>query len=145
MPPGPDRSAAESELLFEEHFQRLLVTRHTCSEDVESGEVHVYLLADQEPAEEAMILESDPGARTKMMLARHLQRSEALEDDETLEAAWNNSLTDLQHRAAASLPGAPPAAAGGRGRARGGRRARGRGGGARGGRGRGRGPAAAGA
>ena len=127
LPPDPDRSAAQTELLLEEHYQRLHATRHTCSEDTEAGEVHVYRLTDPEHAEEAMLLETAPGARTKMMLARHLQRSEALEDDETLEAVWNKSLTDLQYRAAAFLPDAPPAAPVGRGRAAGGRRGRGRG------------------
>ena len=100
----------------------------------------MYLLSHQEPAEEALILESDAGARTKMMLARLLQRSEALEDGETLEAAWSKSLSDLQNRASVFLPDAPPAAVVGGGRARGGRRGRGRAGGARGGRGGGRVP-----
>ena len=65
-----------------------------------------------------------------MMLARLLQRSEALGEDETLEAVWNSSLADLQDRTAAFLPGLPevPAPAGvGRGRAGAGRRGRGRG------------------
>ena len=90
----------------------------------------MYLLSNQEDAEEAMVLESSPGARTKMMLARHLQRSEALGEGETLEAAWNDSLADLQDRAAAYLPGVPegpvPAVVG-RGRAGAGRGGRGRG------------------
>ena len=130
LPPDPDRSAAESELLLEEHFQHLQVTRHRCVEDPEAAEVHTYLLSDQENAEEALVLESSPGSRTKMMLARLLQRSEALGEDETLEAAWNSSLADLQDRAAAYLPGVPegpvPAVVG-RGRAGAGRRGRGRG------------------
>ena len=127
LPPGPDRSAADTELLVEEHYQRLHATRHTCTEDTEAGEVHVYTLSYQADAEEALVLESAPAARTKLMLTRHLQRAEALEEDETLEATWANSHTDLQNRAAHLLPEVPPPAAVGRGRAGGGRRARDRG------------------
>ena len=131
LPPDPDRSAADTELLFEEHYQRLSITRYTCTEDTDAGEVHVYSLSGQTGAEEALVLESPPGVRTKMMLARYLLLAEALEEDETLEAAWaNNSLVALQNRAAPLLPEAPPPAAVGRGRAGGGRRARGRGRGA---------------
>ena len=64
LPPDPDRSAAETELLFEEHYQRLHATRHTCTLDTEAGEMHVYTLSEQADAEEALVLKSAPAART---------------------------------------------------------------------------------
>ena len=124
LPPDPARTSAVTELLLEEHYQTLQIMRFTCALDTEAPEVHVYSLAEEVDAEEAMALELSPEARTKMVLVRSLQRADALQEDETLERAWASSLATLQARAAPLFPAAP-ARAGGRGRGRG----RGRGGG----------------
>ena len=138
----PDRAAAETERLLEQHMVHLQVRKRTCLEDIEADEVHVYLLGEEEDAEEAMILETPPDGRTKMMYARHLQRSEHLNDGESLEDAWKKPLEELRRRSAATLPEEPPEPPAARGGGARGRGARGRGRGGRGRRGRGRAHAA---
>ena len=129
LPPDPERTAATTELLLEEHYQNLRIVRLTCTCDTEAPEPHVYTLSDDVDAEEAMALETSPDARTKMVLVRTLQRAGALAEDETLERAWASNLPRLQDRAAPHLPdpAAAPAPAGGRGRGGRGRRGRGKG------------------
>ena len=106
----------------------LNIVRCTCTLDTDSPEVHVYSLSDEVDAEEALATGLAPDTRTKMVLARSLQRAGALLAGETLERAWASTLVALQARSEALFP-VPPAEEG-----RGGRGARGR----RGGRGRGR-------
>ena len=140
LPPDPARTSAETGLLLEEHYQNLTIMRFTCTLETEAPDVHVYSLSDEVDAEEAMALELTPEARTNMVLARCLQRAEALADDETLERAWDSTtLPGLRARTDPLLPQLPvPPPARGRGRGRGRLGGRGR----RGGRGRGlgRGP-----
>ena len=130
LPPDPERTTATTELLLEAHYQHLHIVCCTCTLDTENHEVHVYSISDEVDAEEAMALELTPETRTKMVLARSLQRAEALGPDEPLERVWASPLATLQARCEALFP-VPAAAAlpaGGRGR-RGGRgrgRARGR-------------------
>ena len=143
VPPDPDRSAADTELLLEQQYQHLNITRYTCNVDADAPEVHVYRLSDEQDAEEAFLHEATPGARTQIMLARLLQRSNLLDVDESVGRAWQTStLARLQERAAPVLPPeapplpapvlppGPPAPLRGRGpgRGRGRGRARGRGG-----------------
>ena len=146
VPPDPERSAADTELLLEQQYQHLSITRYTCNVDEDAAEVHVYRLSDEEDAEEAFLREATPGARTKVMLARLLQRSNLLDVDESVGRAWQTcTLGRLQERAAPVLPPegpplpapvvppgppGPPAPLRGRGpgRGRGRGRARGRGG-----------------
>ena len=64
LPPDPDRTSADAELLYEEHYQLLRITRHRCTLDPEAAEVHVYSLSDEADAEEALVMEAAPGART---------------------------------------------------------------------------------
>ena len=139
LPPDPERSAADTELLLERQYLHLNVSRYTCTLVAEAAEVHCYRLTDDQDAEEALLLEALPAARTKMMLARLLQRASLLADDETLDRAWQHcTLAALQERAVPVLPPeapAPPAPPGpaaplrgrGAGRGRGRGRARGRG------------------
>ena len=131
-PLDPEKGAAEQEILAEAHYDTLPLTRYE-GEETEGPERYLFLLGEGSHAEDAYL--NDTGRTlTKMTLARCLQRNGALAAGESLNSAWNQTLTRLQARAAAWLPvvappAAPPAAGrGGRGRG-GGRRgaARGRG------------------
>ena len=126
LPPDPDRTTAETELLLEPQYLQLTIRRCTCTLVTEAPQVHVYSLTDEVDAEHALALELQQESRTNMVLARLLERQDALEDDETLERAWAKNLPALQGRAVPFLPAlaAPPPAAG---RGRGGRCGRGRG------------------
>ena len=84
VPPDPDRSAADTELLLEQQYQHLNITRYTCDVDAEAPEVHVYRLSDEQDAEEAFLHEASQGARTKIMLVRLLQRSNLLDVEESV-------------------------------------------------------------
>ena len=131
VPPDPDRSAADTELLLEQQYQHLNITRYTCNVDADAPEVHVYRLSDEQDAEEAFLHEATPGARTQIMLARLLQRSNLLDVEESVSRVWQTStLARLLERAAPVLPpDAPPEGPPGPlGRGRGPGRARGRGG-----------------
>ena len=89
--------------------------------------VHMYSLDEGENAEAALAVELPPDHRTKIVLARCLQRQGALGKGESLQTAWSTTLANLQGRAAPFLPVplVPPV---GRGGGRGGRgRGRGRG------------------
>ena len=148
IPPDPERSAAQTELFFEGKYENLEVLRFTCAVEAAALEPHTYSLGDEQHAETALASEVPGDSRTKMMLARCLQRNEDLAGDETLQTAWGLSLAALRGRAAGFLPpalaappapalapalapagpAAPPAPAAGRGRGGRGRAARGRGG-----------------
>ena len=128
VPADPERTAAATELLLESHYQHLEVLRFTCTLEVAAPEVHVYSLEEQGNAEAAMALELTSDHRTKMVLARSLQRNDELNPEETLQGTWNMSLAELRGRTAhlfpappapAPAPAAPPAPAAGRGRGRG--------------------------
>ena len=96
LPPDPERSAAETELLLERHYLHLNISRYTCTLVAEAPEVHCYRLAEDQDAEEALLIESLPAAPTNMMLARLLQRANRLADDESLDRAWQvGSLASL--------------------------------------------------
>ena len=113
VPPDPERTSADTELLLEAHYMDLNIIRCTCTLDTDSPEVHVYSLSDEVDAEEALAKDLPAESRTKMVLARSLQRAGALLEDETLERAWASSLAALQARSEALFP--VPAAAEGRG------------------------------
>ena len=142
VPADPERTAAQTELLLESQYEQLEILRFTCTLEPAAPESHVFHLDGEVNAESALALELPAEHRTKMVLARCLQRHEELLEEETLQGAWSKNLATLKGRAAHLLPvravapaptpavvAAPPAApapAAGRGR----------------GRGRGRGPAA---
>ena len=125
LPPDPQRSAATSELLMEAHYENVVIERHEAILDPLATEVHMYTLGQAEHAEAILAHEVPPDHRTKMMLARCLQRNEVLNNGETLQSVWSSSLMDLRARAAPHMPApqagppAPPAAPPGRGRGRG--------------------------
>ena len=133
LPVDPARSAAESELLLEQQYETLEILRFTGTSETAGDDVHTYCLSEAQNAEEALSVETAPQHRTKMMLARCLERNEALDDQETIQVAWALSVATLQARTEPYLPApqapqAPPAqpAAGGRGRGRGRGRGKGR-------------------
>ena len=128
LPVDPDRTAAETELLLESQYEHLEVLRFKCTVEPGAPESHVFHLGEDMNAEAAMALDVPSEHRTKMMLARCLQRNDELLDGGTLQGAWNQSLGALRGRTAhvfpapvvvpAPEPVAPPARAA-RGRRRG--------------------------
>ena len=130
VPPDPDRNAADLELLLEAHYQDLEVMRYKCTVEVAADEVHMYSLDTGVHAETALSMDLTVEHRTKMVLARALQRHAMLAANETLQTAWNLALARLSARAAPLFPPVPVVPAAGKGR--GGRRGKGRGRGRRG-------------
>ena len=129
VPADPDRSSADTELLLESLYQTLDLERFTIVLETGAPEVHVYSLDIGGPAEAAMCMEVGAEHRTKMMLARALERSGGFTPDENLQGAWSKTLAELRARTAhlfpvpATLPAPhappPPPAPRGRGRGRG--------------------------
>ena len=121
VPADPERTAAQTELLLESQYEHLEVLRFNCSVEPAAPEAHVFHLGDEMQAETALALEVPAEHRTKMMLARCLQRHDEFLDEETLQGAWNSTLAALRARAAHLLPAppAPPAPAAGAARGRG--------------------------
>ena len=128
LPADPARTSADTEILLERHYQDLEIQRFTPSVEPAAGEVHVYHLHHEVHAEMALCRDLKADTRTKMVLARCLQRNDDLEDNESLQDAWSKSLAVLKARAAPHLPVPPaapapaapaPAAPAGRGRGRG--------------------------
>ena len=125
LPLDPDRTAADTELLLEAQYEDLDIERFEGEVDAATGAVHLYSLGDPVNAEVAYAV-ACPAPRTKMVLARALQRNGAFDQDETLQSVWALPLARLEARAAPHLPvparpAAPPVARGrgrGRGRAR---------------------------
>ena len=130
LPADPARTAADTELLLESHYLHLDVARFKCTIELEAPEAHVYRLEDEKPAEVGLVLETKEENRTKMMLARSLERFHELQEGETLQSTWSLTLAALRARSAhlfpappappaPAAPPAPPAAGEGRGRGRG--------------------------
>ena len=92
VPADPERTAAETELLLESLYQDLHIQRMKCTLEPAANEVHIYTLDDAVPAEAAFCNESPADDRTKMALARALQRNDEFHTGETLQVAWNRSL-----------------------------------------------------
>jgi len=121
IPADPDRTAAQMEQLLEGQYEHLDLTRFKCSEEPAAPEAHVFSLSEEQHAETALALEVPAGDRTKMILARSLQRHDELGPEETLQAAWGESLVTLRARSGHLFPvpvapAAPPARGRGRGR-----------------------------
>ena len=74
LPPDPERTAAHTELLIETHYEHLEILRCTCTLELAAPEVHVHHLDGEVNAETALALELSAEQRTKMVLARALQR-----------------------------------------------------------------------
>ena len=147
LPADPERSSAATEVLLEEKYLDLNILCFQGSLEAEQG-LHAYSLGQGASAEAALLEDLTPSLRTKMVLARCLQRHGELAADETISAAWGLPRENLLARAEAFLPIAPPVppaegagGRGGKGRGKGGEprgRGRGKGGQPRGG-GRGKG------
>ena len=105
LPPDPDRSSAAVELVLEARYQDLDIQRFTCQLDECALEVHTYRLSGEVLAEAAMTAEQKEGQRTKMMLARTLQRHGTLMPGETLQSTYALPLKTLVARAGPLLPG----------------------------------------
>ena len=108
LPPNAERTVAETELLLESHYQNLELIRFRCTHEPAAPQVHMYTLHDEAHAETAYCMSLNADQRTKMVLARALQRNEALPEGETLQNAWGESLATLRGRTAHLFP--PPAA-----------------------------------
>ena len=108
LPPNAERTAAETELLLESHYQNLELIRFRCTHEHAAPRVHMYTLHDEAHAETAYCMSLKADQITKMVLARALQRNEALAEGETLQKAWGESLATLRGRTAHLFP--PPAA-----------------------------------
>lgn len=124
LPLDADRTAADTEVLLEAQYEDLDIERFEGEVDAVTDEVHIYNLGDPINAEVAYAVCQVP--RTKMVLARALQRIGAFDPDETLQSVWALPLQTLEARAAPHLPVlvAPPVLPVARGRGRG--RGRGR-------------------
>ena len=99
LPADPARTAAQTELLLEREYLRLEITRWKCTVEPAAAGVHVFSLQDEGNAEAAFAAEVPADQRTRMILARALQRNEELLDDEDLQAASNKTLPALRGRA----------------------------------------------
>ena len=108
LPPDPERTAAQSEVLLESRYEHLDIMRFTCTLEPAAPEPHVFQLDHEVNAETALALESSAEHRTKMVLARRLQLNEDLMPEETLQTAWMKPLATLQDRAAHLLPAPAP-------------------------------------
>ena len=104
LPPDAERTAAETELLLESHYQNLELLRFRCTHEHAAPGVHMYTLHDEAHAETAYCMSLKADQRTKMVLARALQRNEALAEGETLQKAWGESLATLRGRTAHLFP-----------------------------------------
>ena len=104
LPPDPERTAATTELLLESLFQDMEILRSACSLEPHAPDVHMFSLEPDVNAEAAFALESPAEHRTKMVLARALQRHHELLPGETLQNLWNLSLGVLRARTAPLFP-----------------------------------------
>ena len=124
LPADPARTAAQTEVLLESHYEDLEILRYSGVIEPASHDTHVYTLENEVNAEVALAQELSDDHRTKMVLVRCLQRQGEFLDDETLQTTWNQSLVSLKGRtshlfpAAPAAPAAPPAPGAGRGRGR---------------------------
>ena len=110
VPIDPNRTVAQTEVLIESFFQDLEILRMVCTLEPAAPGVHIYSLGLDLNAEAAFALEAPPDHRTKMVLARALQRQEELGPEENLQHVWPQPLVDLRVRAAHLFPPpAPPA------------------------------------
>ena len=128
VPADPERTASDTELLYERLYEDLEIQRFTAVVEPAAPDPHVFHLEGEVNAEIALAMEVPADHRTKMILSRCLQRNGELHDGETLQDAWNTTLASLKARTAHLLPAPPPppapahgpaAAPAGRGRGRG--------------------------
>ena len=75
LPEDPGRTFATTELRLEAHLQILDLLRMRCVVEPAAPDVHMYALGSETHAESALVFEATADQRTKMMLARPLQRT----------------------------------------------------------------------
>ena len=92
LPINPERSDAESECLLEAMYENLEILRFEFSVEPAAPEFHVYAIADGVNAEAALWFDTAPAKRTKMMVARYMQRNGDLVDGDTLEKCWKKRI-----------------------------------------------------
>ena len=144
VPADPERPSKDTEILYESLYKDLKITRWECTAESGAPLANTLSLSGEADAEVAYAAELAAPQRTKMVLARCLERNGATLAGEDLQTLWSLSLATLTARATPFFPAPPAADAGaaaaagppvgparGRGRGRGGGRA-----GRRGGRGR---------
>ena len=144
VPADPERPSKDTEILYESVYKDLKITRWECTAESGAPLANTLSLSGEADAEVAYAAELAAPQRTKMVLARCLERNGATLAGEDLQTLWSLSLATLTARATPFFPAPPAADAGaaaaagppvgparGRGRGRGGGRA-----GRRGGRGR---------
>ena len=108
LPPDPERTSAETELNLEARYLDLDVQRFMPSPvAMLLMDPHLFVCENEENAETALAFELDPKERTKMVLARLLQRQGMLAVGESLEAAWSLTKDELLVRAAPLFPADP--------------------------------------
>ena len=100
LPVDPDRTAGDTELLLESYYMEKDLQRLRCTLEADAPEVHTNMLHDEVHAESAFFQETPQALRTKMVLARALQRNGLLNPDEDLKMAWSKTLAVLRGRAA---------------------------------------------
>ena len=98
LPEDPERTSATTELLLEAHLQNQELLRMPCFVEPTAPDVHMYSLGPETLAESELVFEVPADQRTKMMLARLLQRTGNLRRQETLQTNWNLPLNKLQER-----------------------------------------------
>ncbi len=107
LPEDVNRTAAEAEVLYEAQWDDATVERFEGTvEPFADGDPHVYSMGEAVHAEEALFLSLQAEQRTKMILSRFLQRSQAFERGETLRTVWSSTKADLERRVNGVL--APP-------------------------------------
>ena len=107
LPHDPERTAATTELLLEAHLQDQEILRFSCDVEPEAPQVHTYSLGPEVLAETAFALETPAELRTKMLMARALQRNGDLLPEESLQSAWSLNLEALRERSRHLFPAAP--------------------------------------
>ena len=104
LPSNPERSSGETEILLESHYEHMEILRFDCTSEPGAPEPHIYSTSNEVDAEDAFFQQVPQEHRTKMALARFLQRKGCLDPDETLQGVWLGSLAGLRARAAQLLP-----------------------------------------
>ena len=133
VPPDPERPAKETEILFELSYRDLEISRWECTAESGAPHANTLSLSGEANAEVAFAAEASEHERTKMVLARCLERNGATLVGEALQTLWGLPLATLTARARPFLPaplaadagaaaaaGPPVGPARGRGRGRGG-------------------------
>ena len=105
VPWAPVKSAAETESALEALYRDLTIYRYICRLEPAAPLVISNTLEAEVDAERAYAVEATGSQRTKMVLARALEKNDCLALGEDLKLAWRmNSLTTLQARDGHLLP-----------------------------------------